>query len=122
MLTERLARSVPDARAVGDELADRGVKLSLGGVVYDPNDPMDKMFFNVLATFAEFEADLPRGPYRARASSTWTTPALQRSHRTGEPRKEERAAEQILHGFRGTPWRSRSRRWRGCRLRWRWAR
>jgi Resolvase, N terminal domain len=31
---DRLARSVPDARAIGDSLADRGVRLSLGGTVY----------------------------------------------------------------------------------------
>ncbi|MPY54952.1 recombinase family protein [Streptomyces acidicola] len=48
---DRLARSVPDAR---------GVKLSLGGTLYDPADPMGKMFFNILATFAEFEVDLLR--------------------------------------------------------------
>jgi DNA invertase Pin-like site-specific DNA recombinase len=57
---DRLARSVPDAREIGDSLAARGVKLSLGGQVYDPNDPMGKMFFNILATFAEFEVDLLR--------------------------------------------------------------
>src|ERR687886_2887623 len=57
---DRLARSVPDARAIGDDLAARGVKLSLGGQVYDPADPMGKMFFNILATFAEFEVDLLR--------------------------------------------------------------
>jgi DNA invertase Pin-like site-specific DNA recombinase len=57
---DRLARSVPDARAIGDDLADRGIKLSLGGQVYDPADPMGKMFFNILATFAEFEVDLLR--------------------------------------------------------------
>ena len=55
-----LARSVPDARAIGDDLAARGIKLSLGGQVYDPADPMGKMFFNILATFAEFEVDLLR--------------------------------------------------------------
>jgi DNA invertase Pin-like site-specific DNA recombinase len=49
-----------DARAIGDGLADRGIKLSLGGQVYDPADPMGKMFFNILATFAEFEVDLLR--------------------------------------------------------------
>lgn len=54
----RLARSVPDARAIGDSLVERGVKLSLGGSIYDPHDPMGKMFFNILATFAEFEVDL----------------------------------------------------------------
>jgi DNA invertase Pin-like site-specific DNA recombinase len=55
---DRLARSVPDARDIAETLAKRGVKLSLGGSVYDPTDPMGKMFFNILATFAEFEADL----------------------------------------------------------------
>src|SRR5215213_5161157 len=57
---DRLARSVPDARAIGDSLVARGVKLSLGGTVYDPTNPMGKMFFNILATFAEFEVDLLR--------------------------------------------------------------
>ncbi|MEU9562251.1 recombinase family protein [Streptomyces sp. NPDC048161] len=57
---DRLARSVPDARDIGDTLVARGVRLSLGGSVYDPADPMSKMFFNMLAVFAEFEADLLR--------------------------------------------------------------
>ena len=57
---DRLARSVPDARDIADRLAGRGVKLALGSSVYDPTDPMGKMFFNILATFAEFEADLIR--------------------------------------------------------------
>ncbi|WP_390915563.1 recombinase family protein [Pseudosulfitobacter sp. SM2401] len=57
---DRLARSVPDARAIADELEKRGVKLALGASVYDPTDPMGKMFFNILATFAEFESDLIR--------------------------------------------------------------
>jgi DNA invertase Pin-like site-specific DNA recombinase len=57
---DRLARSVPDARAIADELTTRGVKLALGASVHDPADPMGKMFFNILATFAEFEADLIR--------------------------------------------------------------
>ena len=57
---DRLARSVPDARAIADLLRERGVKLALGRALYDPGDPMGKMFFNILATFAEFEADLIR--------------------------------------------------------------
>jgi len=57
---DRLARSVPDARAIGDSLAARGVHLSLGGTVYDPADRMGKCFFNIPATFAEFEVDLLR--------------------------------------------------------------
>ena len=57
---DRLARSVPDARQIGDTLADRGIKLQLGATIHDPTDPMGKLFFNILATFAEFEADLIR--------------------------------------------------------------
>ncbi|KGW21310.1 hypothetical protein Y047_4608 [Burkholderia pseudomallei MSHR3016] len=57
---DRLARSVPDARDIADSLVARGVKLAIGSSMYDPADPMGKMFFNVLATFAEFEADLIR--------------------------------------------------------------
>jgi DNA invertase Pin-like site-specific DNA recombinase len=57
---DRLARSVPDARDIADGLASRGVRLQLGATVYDPSDPMGKMFFNILATFAEFESDLIR--------------------------------------------------------------
>ena len=57
---DRLARSVPDARAIGDSLTASGVRLSIGGTVYGPTDPMGKTFFNILATFAEFEVDLLR--------------------------------------------------------------
>ena len=57
---DRLARSVPDARDIADSLVKRDVKLALGTTVYDPTDPMGKMFFNILATFAEFESDLIR--------------------------------------------------------------
>jgi DNA invertase Pin-like site-specific DNA recombinase len=57
---DRLARSVPDARAIADQLERKGVRLALGGTVHDPADPVGKMFFNILATFAEFESDLIR--------------------------------------------------------------
>ena len=65
---DRLARSVPDARAIADQLEKKGVKLALGASVYDPSDPMGKMFFNILATFAEFEADLIRFASRRQPS------------------------------------------------------
>ena len=55
---DRLARSLPDARAIADELAARQVRLSLGASVYDPNDPVGRLLFNVLAMVAEFESDL----------------------------------------------------------------
>ena len=47
-----------NSRDIGDTLVTRGIRLSLGGSIYDPADPTSKMFFNMLAVFAEFEADL----------------------------------------------------------------
>ena len=44
---DRLARSAPDVRQIADGLAARGVRLALGATVYDPTDPMGKMFFNI---------------------------------------------------------------------------
>src|SRR5476651_1545632 len=96
---DRLARSVPDARDIADYLIARGVKLAVGSSVYDPTDPMGKMFFNILATFAEFEADLIRmrtreGMAIARAKgklrgkqpklSTRQQRELRRMHETGD--------------------------------------
>ncbi len=57
---DRLARALPDARAVVEDLTRRRVKLSLGGSVHDPTDPVRRLLFNVLATVAEFEGDLIR--------------------------------------------------------------
>src|SRR3954454_14060463 len=61
---DRLARSVPDARDIVDELTRRGVRLNLGGSVHDPTDPVGRLLFNVLAMVAEFEADLARARTR----------------------------------------------------------
>ncbi len=55
---DRLGRSVVDLRDIGDGLVARGVRLSINGMIYDPADPFGKVFFNILATFAEFERDL----------------------------------------------------------------
>lgn len=55
---DRLARSVRDAHEIAGDLASREIKLSIGGSVHDPTDPMGKLLFNVLAMIAEFEADL----------------------------------------------------------------
>lgn len=55
---DRLASSVPDAREIADALQVRGEKLALDTSLYDPAYLMGKMFFNVLATFAECEGGL----------------------------------------------------------------
>ena len=57
---DRLARSLPDARAIADELTTRQVRLNLGGSVCDPTDAVGRLMFNVLAMVAEFESDLIR--------------------------------------------------------------
>lgn len=61
---DRLARSLPDARDIADELTRKGVSLSLGSSVYDPTDPVGRLMFNVLGMVAEFESDLIRARTR----------------------------------------------------------
>ena len=72
---DRLARSVPDARDIPKELERKGVTLALGTTVNDPSDPMGRMFSNIVATFAEFEAD-SSGCAPARA---WRSPTPRES-------------------------------------------
>lgn len=55
---DRLARSLRDAKDIVDELTAKHVKLSIGGSVHDPLDPVGRLLFNVLAMVAEFESDL----------------------------------------------------------------
>ena len=57
---DRLARSLPDARDILTELTAKNVRLSLGGSIHDPTDPVGRLLFNVLAMVAEFESDLIR--------------------------------------------------------------
>jgi len=58
------ARSRRDAKDIIDELTVKGVKLSIGGSVHDPTDPVGRLIFNVLAMVAEFESDLIRARTR----------------------------------------------------------
>ncbi len=57
---DRLARSLRDAKDIVDDLTLREVKLSIGGSVHDPTDPVERLLFNVPAMVAEFEPDLIR--------------------------------------------------------------
>ncbi|GAA1055823.1 invertase [Agromyces luteolus] len=61
---DRLARSLRDARDIVDELTAKNVKLNVGGSLHDPNDPVGRLLFNVLAMVAEFESDLIRARTR----------------------------------------------------------
>jgi DNA invertase Pin-like site-specific DNA recombinase len=57
---DRLARSVTDALDILGQLSARGVRFALGASAYDWNDPFARMFLQILAVIAEFEANLIR--------------------------------------------------------------
>ncbi len=107
---DRLARSLPDARDIADELTKKGVSLSLGGSVYDPTDPVGRLLFNVLGIVAEFEADLIRmrtreGMAVARANGRLrgkqpTLSASQRNHLLETYDAGTHTQEELAHLFR----------------------
>lgn len=51
---------MPDALDILGQLSARGARFALGGSVYDWNDPFARMFLQILAVIAEFEANLIR--------------------------------------------------------------
>lgn len=55
---DRLARSIKDAQDIAETIEDKGAKLQIGSTIYDPEDPLSRMFFHLLAVFAEFERSL----------------------------------------------------------------
>jgi DNA invertase Pin-like site-specific DNA recombinase len=63
---DRLARSLPDARAIADDLTARQVRLNLGGSVYDPNDAVGRLLFNMLA-WSRSSSPISSGSARRRA-------------------------------------------------------
>ncbi len=71
---DRLARSVPDARAIAKELERKGVKPALGATIHDPADPMGRMFFK----------SSPPSPSSRRTSSGCAPARAWRSPRQGE--------------------------------------
>jgi hypothetical protein len=79
---DRLARSLPDARAIPDELTTGQISLNLGGSVYDPTDAVGRLLFNVLAMVAEFESLDPAGYSRRHEGSEGQGPAPRRAAET----------------------------------------
>nr|WP_296778450.1 recombinase family protein [Rhodococcus sp. (in: high G+C Gram-positive bacteria)] len=61
---DRLSRSAGDLHETVNRLAARGVALLIDGKMYDPADPMGKMFTGMLGLMAEFESDLIRARTR----------------------------------------------------------
>ena len=115
---DRLARSLPDATDIADELTKKGVALNLGGAAYDPTDPVDRLLFYVLGMVAEFEADLIRarthegmaiakaaGKLRGRKPKLTASLGkhLVQSHRTGRPRHQRDTRTLRGYSFEGVP-------------------
>ena len=71
---DRLARSVPDARAIDDQLQERGVKLALGRALYDPDDPMGKRAWPSPAPKENCAASSPNCPTVNNGNSAACTP------------------------------------------------
>ena len=61
------------------------MSLSLDGQIYDPDDPMGKLFINILATFAEFEVDL----IRMRTREGWPWPGQVEWRQPNEPYRSD---------------------------------
>lgn len=55
---DRLSRSVTDSHRIAERIAAAGAALQIDRSVHDPSTAMGKFFFSILATFAEFEADV----------------------------------------------------------------
>jgi DNA invertase Pin-like site-specific DNA recombinase len=92
----RLARSLPDARAIAEDLTKRQVRLSLGASVYDPTDPVGRLLFNVLAMVAEFEVDLIRSRTREGMRVAKAKDHLRGKQPKLNPRQEAHLVE-LLH-------------------------
>lgn len=61
---DRLARSIPDARNIIEELTSGGVNFQLGATVHDPADPLSCLLVSVLGLVSEFEVSLLRSRTR----------------------------------------------------------
>jgi len=78
-----------------DELTAKNVKLSIGGSLHDPNDPVGRLLFNVLAMVAEFESDL----IRARTKEGMQV-AKSRGRLKGKPPKLTTAQQKVVMELR----------------------
>ncbi len=98
---DRLARSLPDARDIVEELTVAEVKLNIGGSVHDPNDPIGRLLFNVLAMIAEFESDPSRLP--ARTARGRPAAAAARPARIARRYRRHESLHLIAHRNPGLP-------------------
>jgi DNA invertase Pin-like site-specific DNA recombinase len=90
---DRLGRSVTDLHTIAAELEQRGVRLNIGGAIYDPNDPLGRLLFNVLAMVAEFERDLIRARTREGMAIAKANGRLRGKQPKLTPRQQEHLRE-----------------------------
>ena len=88
---DRLSRSAGDLHETVKRLAAKGVALSIDGKIYDPTDPMGKMFIGVLGLMAEFESDLIRSRTRDAVAAAAAAAAGKMKGRQHKLTPEERA-------------------------------
>ena len=94
---DRLARSIRDAKDIADQIVASGAVLQIGRSAYDPKDAMGKMMFNIMATFAEFEADLIRQRTREGVAVAKARGRLQGKKPRLPPNQEKRLVD-LFHG------------------------
>jgi hypothetical protein len=93
---DRLARSLPDARDIVDELTRRQVRLQIGSSLHDPDDPVGRLLFNVLAMVAAWSMTTIRRPSGRRPPGKRGTRLVAQ-----DPELERRDIEAVivLHGL-----------------------
>ncbi len=89
--TRPAGRSVPDARAIADHLVEHDVKLSLGRTLFEPDDPMGKLLFNIFDTFAELAA----GPIGMRTREGMTVARARGKLRGKQPKLSDRQQREL---------------------------
>lgn len=95
---DRLARSVRDAADIAAEIESKGARLSLGGSIHDPSDPVGRLLFNVLAMVAEFEADLIRARTREGMAVARTKGRLRGKRPKLSPAQEKHLVDLVRSG------------------------
>lgn len=79
---DRLARNALGTLELLKELHERSIVFNLNGIIYDPNDPMAKLFFTMLAAVAEAEG----GWISIRTREAMARPSVRAKLRGRQPR------------------------------------
>ena len=98
---DRLARSLPNASDILSELTGKNVRLSLGGSIHDPNDPIGRLLFQGSLPVTKVSEDWPArlaAPVQPREHGRWhpvrraAAPSGRQTRRVGERRRAARRA------------------------------